>query len=140
MYGSIRGEKKSFPFHFDLKKLFKRQRVAALASHTVSRLFHAAVLLSILVTSAVTVTPANARVEGEEYIPAKQGDLARTRRDFVHPQPRIGTRDEVNAETVSPCSAPLKLDTGQKQDKLCSRRSARCHEQEGISQATIKRR
>src|SRR6266545_3933638 len=29
------------------------------------------------------------------------------------------------------CSAPLKLDTGSKRDKLCSRRSARWHGQEG---------
>jgi len=38
------------------------------------------------------------------------------------------------------CSAPLKLDTGQKQDKLCSRRSARWPEQEGILVLSSKER
>ncbi|HZW83063.1 MAG TPA: ATP-binding protein [Candidatus Deferrimicrobium sp.] len=38
------------------------------------------------------------------------------------------------------CSAPLKLDAGQKQDKLCSRRSARCPGQEEILGRSSKQR
>jgi Fic family protein len=42
-----------------------------------------------------------------------------------------GVREQAVGITGTVCSAPLKLDTGPKQDKLCSGRSARWHGQEG---------
>ncbi|HLO13612.1 MAG TPA: N-6 DNA methylase [Anaerolineales bacterium] len=44
------------------------------------------------------------------------------------------------SEKLNGCSAPLKLDAGQKQDKLCSRRSARCPGQEEILGRSSKQR